>query len=85
MRLKASHLAMMSVLLLTGCGLTLGPRVESRVVIARGTDANGTPVKIGVISENVRVKVRAETVKGEIVEQELDVGGWSISPPAENK
>lgn len=57
---------------LSGCGVTVGPRVETQVVILRP----GNPVRI---LENRRMKSQALTGSEEIISQ--DVGGWVSMPP----
>jgi hypothetical protein len=74
MIVKLRFLLLMTLLCcaLSGCGVTVGPRVETQVVILRP----GNPVRI---LENRRMKSQALTGSEEILSQ--DVGGWVSMPP----
>ena len=84
MRCMAKSLLLTSVLLLSGC-VTLGPKVETKTIRVNGNNEKGEPVKIGYVKKNIRVPVQYETVKGEIGTAEIDIGGWEVVPPKENK
>ena len=57
---------------LSGCGVTVGPRVETQVAILRP----GNPVRV---LENRRMKCQALTGSEAMIQQ--DVGGWVAMPP----
>ena len=82
---RLKPLLLSSALLLSGCGLTVGPRVEERTTIIKGTDEHGVPVVIGVVKENVKVKVQYVREDESVGTATLDIGGWQVSPPPENK
>lgn len=76
----------MSALLLlsvfTGCGeITIGPRTEKDLITLRPYDAQGRPVILGTVAKNVKVPVRYETADGKVFTQDLDIGGYDVSPP----
>jgi len=83
MKYAAVIVATMSVLLLSGC--TLGPKVENKTVYVRTNNSAGDSVIVGRVAENKKLKVELVTEKGEIVDDVIDIGGWEISPPKENK
>lgn len=80
MKFMASLLLILSVLTLPGC-VTIGPKVEKRTVYVRTTDSQGRPLKIGVVAQQAKVKADLTTKSGDIVTEEVDIGGWSITPP----
>jgi len=71
------------MLLLCGCSFrpSIGPTIATKTVYVDATDSNGRPVKIGRIAKNVKLPIEIVTKDG-IVEDEIDVGGWQVSPPA---
>jgi hypothetical protein len=70
-RLKFLPLMIASCCALSGC-VTLGPKVETQVVILRP----GNPVRI---LENRRMKCQPMTGSEAMISQ--DVGGWVAMPP----
>ena len=86
MRCVASLFLILILLTLSGCEFAprLGPQETIRTVYVNQNDSQGRPVQVARISENKRVKVELITVRGEIVEDEIDLGGWSVIPPKEN-
>ncbi|MBN2714106.1 MAG: hypothetical protein JXR97_16930 [Planctomycetes bacterium] len=61
--------------LLTGCSVTLGPRVEKKTVIVKA----GMPLEI---LENVTVEAKLlKAPDGEVDVFEQDIGGWVAMPP----
>lgn len=70
-----------SALLLSGCGLSLGPQVERKTIRVRQYDDKGNPVKIGWIVEPCKAKIKYETDNGDQFTEELDITGWDVSPP----
>ena len=71
-RLKFLPLMMLPFCALSGCGVTVGPRVETQVVILRP----GNPVRI---LENRKLKCQSMTGSEAMISQ--DVGGWVAMPP----
>jgi len=63
----------LSLLLFSGCDLTLGPKVETRYVIVKP----GVPVVV-LENETLRCRVLTDT-EGDMVRQ--DLGGWIAMPP----
>lgn len=84
---KLKLLLLSSALLLSGCGpaISIGPRVEEKTTILKGTDEYGNPVVIGVVKENIKVKVQYVRKDDTVGTAKLDIGGWQVSPPPENK
>ena len=75
-----------SLMLLGGCtAMTLGPTISERTTFVKCTDELGRPVKIGVIRDQVKATVQYETQGGQQGTAVLDIGGWAVVPPAENK
>lgn len=84
MRRLAKVLLPLSVLTLPGC-FTLGPTTKERTTFIRMTDEVGNPVKIGVVRDNIKTTVQIVRQDGSVGEAILDIGGWSVIPPKENK
>lgn len=82
MRSKVLALLMTSMLPLCGCSDLFRNKVERKPVFIDKYDANGRPIKIGVVSKNAKVPVLYETESGEQFEEQLDIGGFQVSPPA---
>jgi len=82
MRFKVLALLTTSTLLLCGCSDLFRNKVERKPVFIDQYDKNGRPIKIGVVSKNVKVPVLYETESGEQFEEMLDIGGFQVSPPA---
>lgn len=73
-RIRIGLTILVCSLVLCGCNLTLGPKIETRYVIVKA----GLPVEI-LENETVRCRVlKYET--GDAVKQ--DIGGWIAMPPA---
>jgi len=64
-------------LLACGCNLTLGPRVEKRLVVL----APGVPVEI-LENRALECRVLTQVEAGEVDFFQQDVGGWVAMPPA---
>ena len=68
------------LLLLSGCGLTLGPKAENNYVFAKYKDI------VGRVAENKKVKVAMQSTNPETKEvttyvEEIDIGGFNVISP----
>lgn len=81
MKRMAKALLLTSTLLLLNSCVTLGPKVEKKAIFVDLTNSEGVPVKIGRVMKNVKVPVDIKTGGGDIVTEEIDIGGWFVVPP----
>ena len=76
-QIKSGLMILVCSLLLAGCGLTIGPKVENRAIIVKA----GTPIEC---LEQVTVRAHILKETGEAVNAriwEQDVGGWIMMHP----
>lgn len=74
--------ALLLLSVFTGCSeISLGPRTERQLITIRPYDAKGRPVVLGTVAKNVKVPVKYETEDGQTFTQDLDIGGYDVSPP----
>lgn len=73
-RLKELGLCFLLIFLF-GCNLTLGPKVENKLIIVQP----GVPVEI-LQNEELECRVLTDKDNSNVVKQ--DVGGWIAMPPA---
>jgi len=64
------------VICLTGCNVTLGPRVEKKMIIVQA----GTPIEV-LTQTVVDCRVLTETGMGEVDVCQQDIGGWIMMHP----
>ena len=62
-----------------GC-VTLGPKVEKKTVYVNKYDSQGRPIVIGTVDKNVRIPLRYITKDGGEYVEEIDIGGFDVSP-----
>ena len=69
-------LLMLTVVLLTGCDLTVGPKVADNIVFIR----HGKYV--ARVAESIKVKVTVtDPVTGKVYTQRIDIGGLYLASP----
>jgi len=72
--LKKRLISLILFLSLSGCGITIGPKVEERTVWVQP----GTP---GKVAEQTKVKLAVKKADGTFAVQSQDIGGWVCFPP----
>lgn len=81
----ASVLLLLCATSMSGCGVTLGPKIQDRVVMVNLYDDKGEEVIAGRVAKNVKVPVQVVTKDGTVVETQMDIGGWNVSHPSPPK
>lgn len=65
---------------LSGCGLSVGPRVKDRIVFVRTRTETGLPVVAARVCESKRVEIEVEYA-GQVYRDKANIGGWFVMPP----
>jgi hypothetical protein len=86
MRSLAKLSLLTSALLLSGCApFSIGPTTKENTTFIRTNDEQGNPVKVGHIKHNVKATIQYVRKDDTTGEATLDIGGWDVVPPKENK
>lgn len=67
--------------MLNGC-VQIGQKTERVTTFVDKYDSEGRPVNIGRVDKNVKVPITYYTDNNVQYTQDLDIGGWNVSPPA---
>ena len=65
---------------LSGC-VTLGPKVERRVVFVHTITRDGRVIEVGRVGKNVKVPIVFKDADGNEFLDEQDIGGWGLVHP----